>query len=62
MVSTKITNRFVGLTLVFAFVHWLVLLISSLVYMSRGIYRLDHPEFPVTTVERLSKLVMSILQ
>lgn len=62
MVTTKIANRFVGLSLVFAFFHWLVLLISSLVYMSRGIHRLDHPEFPVTTVEQLFKLVMSILQ
>ena len=53
---------FVRLTVIFAFVHWLLLCTSSMVVMGRGVHRLDHPEFPVTTVERLCMALTSVLQ
>jgi hypothetical protein len=62
MIFKRIPKRFVRLTVIFAFVHWLLLVTSSMVVMGRGIHRLDHPEFPVTTVERLCREVMSMLQ
>src|SRR5262249_41703572 len=58
----KTAKRFLGLTALFAFVHWLLLIASFGVAFGRGIHRLDHPEFPVTLLERICRTILAILQ
>ena len=54
--------RFVGLAAAFAVAHWLLLVISSITVLALGMRRLDHPEIPVTTLERACRIVMFILE
>jgi hypothetical protein len=46
----------------FAFWQWLLLAFSSLVMMGRCMHRLDHPEFPVTALEQIWRIIMSVLE
>ena len=59
---TKTARRFLGLTALFAFFHWLLLIGSAGVALARGMHRLDHPEFPVTVLERICGTISAILQ
>src|SRR5438046_1030659 len=54
--------RFFGLATLLAFCHWLVLVFSAGIAMGRGLHRIDHPEFPVTFLERTCIVLMRVLQ
>jgi len=53
--------KFVALAVVFAFCH-AILLGSILSFLAeRGIHRLDHPEIPVATVDRVGRGLVRVL-
>jgi hypothetical protein len=54
-------GRFIILTVLFAFSHLLLSLVSFGIAFGRGLHRIDHPEFPVTTVERICVVLVPIL-
>jgi len=46
-------RRFLELTVIFAFFHWFLMIVSFGVVVGRGVHRLDHPEFPKTALEQM---------
>ena len=55
-------TRFLRLTVLLAFCHWLVLVISAGIAIGRGVHRIDHPEFPLTALDRVCMVLVRILQ
>jgi hypothetical protein len=60
MTSQRILKRFGKLTAIFGVAHWLLLVVSSALSLI-GLRRLDNPELPVTTVERICGVIISVL-
>ncbi len=61
-ILSRSVTRFVRLAVLLAFCHWLVLVISSSIAIGRGVHRIDHPEFPLTALDRFCMVLVRILQ
>jgi hypothetical protein len=61
MTSQKTSGQFWKLIAVFAIAHWFLLVVSGTLTLI-GMRRLDHPELPVTTIERVCGVIVSVLQ
>jgi hypothetical protein len=60
--TVRLALRFGVLAGVFAFVQVALLAFSGSILMGRGVHRLDHPEFPVTAVDRTCQALVIVLQ
>ena len=54
--------KFIALPGMFAFFHVVLLAFSGSVLIGRGIHRLDHPEFPVTALDRTCQVLVLVLE
>src|SRR5215470_14200659 len=59
---TSSRKRYVKLTILFTFCHPLLLIICFSVAFSRRMHRLDHPDFPVTISEKVSNIMLRVLE
>lgn len=54
--------KFIALAALFAFFHVVILAFSTSVLVGRGLHRLDHPEFPVTALDRTCQVLVLVLE
>ena len=60
--TVRFALRFSALVGVFAFSHVVLLAFSGSILIGRGLHRLDHPEFPVTVVDRTCQILVLVLE
>ena len=59
--SRRISRRFVALTVIFAFIHAVVLHVSGGIIASRAVERFHNLEVPETALERMCTMVTYVL-
>ena len=59
--KTKL-RRFVVAAILFSICHWFLFLFSGALLAGRGLHRIDHPEFPLTAVDRFCDLLLGVLE